>query len=654
MDRELGIIDKNNIEDNVSRSTSKSLSSNKSNLKENLLHTLGLSKKFYEKQEDKKEDQINRIKTKTNKFGKFLKRASAFYEVQESDEEIDDEEDARHKVEFNKKVEEMAKYYLNETEISKFYPKQFIETLMIHLIYFIFGPIFIALYFRLWGKDFMRNMGFWGKKVKSSHFIQIFYWLCSMITLLLTIWIRMTDEESVWYYQISFLTPAYIANIMILIRYTIVCVKYGFFPPEYYQKWKTTRLTRTEVKSNYLLQGWIRPSLLTLDVYLREIFQKYNLDVNEFKFQLAGPIPIKMSNSLMEIDSKISEEASRIRNSIIRRLNKQKKKVDFYQDSYTKKKANDLELKKRNLTVKEQPNSDSLNCSLPSQTSQVSKSIYTLDNQVHTHTHHIKRLRDFIINKILPDIKKKLKTEKDSRESKIKNLNENLNEIKGIYLCRTILKDTFTPVLGNYLFVLLTFVFINWLSPFIFTYLFYFTNIEYISNSRAVSLNTSISNSTYISLKNITNNLISNMTNNSTFPKEIQQTDLPKLQMTFHSYILLAFSAVALVPPIYLNTLNLLYGIVDIKRKNKLMQIITELINCNIKEENREYPLLNITNGNSMLNWYYLRIIVLTFGQRFSNRIILQTSVFCIFIAFSIAISIMSLFGFFNKFISMV
>jgi hypothetical protein len=91
-----------------------------------------------------------------------------------------------------------------------------------------------------------------------------------------------------------------------------------------------------------------------------------------------------------------------------------------------------------------------------------------------------------------------------------------------------------------------------------------------------------------------------------------------------------------------------LYGLVDIRRKNKLMEKITEMFDTNIKPDKREYPLFNILHGNTLLNWYYLRNICISLGQRFSDRIILQTSVFCVFIILAVvgtALSILKLLG---------
>jgi hypothetical protein len=62
------------------------------------------------------------------------------------------------------------------------------------------------------------------------------------------------------------------------------------------------------------------------------------------------------------------------------------------------------------------------------------------------------------------------------------------------------------------------------------------------------------------------------------------------------------------------------------------------MINPNIKQKNRRYPLLNVVNSGTILNWYYLRRMFMQFGKRFSDRIMLQTSVFLLIIILSMTI----------------
>jgi hypothetical protein len=84
------------------------------------------------------------------------------------------------------------------------------------------------------------------------------------------------------------------------------------------------------------------------------------------------------------------------------------------------------------------------------------------------------------------------------------------------------------------------------------------------------------------------------------------------------------------------------------------MEKITELINMNIRLEKCVYPLFNVLDGQTVLNWYYLRNIFTYIGKRFSERILMQASIFCLFVLLAVLFSILSLFGFFHQFIAMV
>jgi hypothetical protein len=616
----------------------------------------------------------------------------------EEEEEEEKEEKNQKKVEFNQVVEEMAQFYINEPEFSNFYFSQFLETVAIHMVYFFFGPLIVPFLFLIYSKNFIRNMGLWGKKLGSSHRVQIFYWISFVITIVFTIFINKADGDptSFWNLQLVFLCPAYITQIMVLIRYITVCVKYGFFPREYYKKWKTTRLTRTEVKSNFLLQGWIKPSLLVLDVYLKEIFQKFNIDVNYFKFKFAGRLPEKMRNSLLEVDKLINEDARRIRLSIFRRMKKENNLYDMIQEAIKKYKSKELKKKKsdKNLSEKsDDSSSDNENKRKPSEKifemvniknnqrhesiisssiegSMVSESPLTINNVTHNLANpndeqviyrdsHIssnvlpalkgkKRLREFIIDKILPDVREKIKRNVNSIESKVKCKNEHSYEMKGIYFCRALLRDVCNKNLESYVIFHKIFVFLIWLTPFIFTYLYYIYFNNLLVNQLAdenhnifSNLNTTVPNSTILNHSNLNSTSSSNKNDQ-------------KISFHYVSILLLVFSAISLVPPVWLNTLNLLYGVVDIKRKTKFMEILTEMINTNLKDEQRKYPLLNITDPNSVLNWYYLRNIFLSFGKRFGDRLILQTSIFCLFVVLALILSILTLFGWFNQFLALV
>ena len=70
----------------------------------------------------------------------------------EEEEDEEKEEKNQKKVEFNQVVEEMAQFYINEPEFSNFYFSQFLETVAIHTIYFLFGPLIVPFLFLIYSK----------------------------------------------------------------------------------------------------------------------------------------------------------------------------------------------------------------------------------------------------------------------------------------------------------------------------------------------------------------------------------------------------------------------------------------------------------------------------------------------------------------------
>ena len=177
-------------------------------------------------EDDQKENEIefeSNVKTDNTKvrgsffgniqkpnFNKFVANivASPFEDTDE-DEEVEEEEDT--KVKFNEKVSELAQYYINEDEISAYYFNQFFETVIIHLIYFVFGPLSVPFLFRFYGRNFIINLGFYGKKVGSSHIIQISYWVTFVLTTIFTSLILTSDKTSAFFNQYILATVGYLA-----------------------------------------------------------------------------------------------------------------------------------------------------------------------------------------------------------------------------------------------------------------------------------------------------------------------------------------------------------------------------------------------------------------------------------------------------------
>ena len=589
--------------------------------------------------------------------------ASPFEETDEDEEEEEEIKEEESKVKFNEKVSQLAEFYINEDEISSLYFNQFFETVLLHLIYFVFGPLSLPLLLRFWGKNFIKNIGFYGKKVGSSHIIQICYWLTFVLTTIFTFLVLTSTQESVFYNQYLFLCPAYISLTMILIRYIIVCVKYAFFPPEYYKKLKNSRLTRTEVKSNFLLQGWVKPSLLVLDVYLKEIFQKSNIDIDKYKFQCMGSMSDKFKNELNEIDMIVNEEVRRIRQSLFRRLKKKENFKNFIDEVIQTnkiKKRDEHKLINEKVSSKKQTfeiemveikevsiedDDDELKSVEEDSSKNSNEEIKKIFETNIDLSPAIKKFRSFYFQKLLPEVRKKIKKQENTMNEKIKYKNEYVYEIKGFHLCRAILKNVFTVNLETYSILHKILVMLLVLVPFVFTFLYY-----YYFNDFLRILNKSNTAAATNTTRSFTN---STLTNSTSTTHTVDSNNL-KFTMNYMSIIFLVFSFFSIVAPTWLNTLNLLYGVIDINRRRKLMEITTEVFNPNIKFNKRIFPLFNILHEPTLLNWYSLRYIFMSYGKRFGDRILFQTSVYCVFVILSVLVSFLSLFGIFKPFISMV
>lgn len=501
-------------------------------------------------------------------------------------------------------------------------------------------------------------MGFWGKKLGYSHLLHIFYWILKVVTVSLTvISIQQSYYNKIYMYQYIFLSPAYIAQIMTLIRYFIVCVKYGFYPPEFFNKFKNNRLTRTEVKSSFLYQGWIKPSLLVLDVYLKEIFQKFNIDVDNFTFECVGKFSECMKNELIEVDKMINEDARKIRMSFTRRLHKQNKLYQIIQENLNKENKplskfkkqltgskSKLSLVKENEYLETSQNKASGSIDLTSSKKNFSSndhhhnSLSLFSNIVNLSALNartrnkrnkpyleggkaLNRLREIIITKILPEARKRVKmTNFISLEGKVNLKNEDLYEIKGIFLARIILKNVFTIKVNSYSFTHKVLVFFIIIIPFMMTITYVLVVNYFVKQSREKS------------------------------DIKLQYNDM--INFNYVTIAFLAISLISLIPPVWLNTQNFIYGIIDFKRKRRLMEGVSEMMNSNLKEDKRKYPLLNVADANTMLNWYHLRLIFMSIGKRYTDRIQFQTSIFILFVFMFVLLSMIIFFGSDDKFIA--
>ena len=140
---------------------------------------------------------------------------------------------------------------------------------------------------------------------------------------------------------------------------------------------------------------------------------------------------------------------------------------------------------------------------------------------------------------------------------------------------------------------------------------------------------------TVINEKNKTNLVDNNLnktntnTTNDAFDKLYQEI----LTTNWNSVSLLIwlFSIISTIIPTWLITKNLIYGMIDFERRRKLLEIIRELVNLNTTGK-RDFHLINITHYETLINWYTLRNIFMHYGKRFTDRLIIQVTIFCVFV----------------------
>jgi hypothetical protein len=486
---------------------------------------------------------------KRNTLQKITHRISKFFSYEESKSS---------KLLFNKTVEHIASLFVKEEELCKFHFHQFSEMLKINLLYFIFGPFSVLPLARWYGLELLRNTGFWGKRLIKTHLIQLFFWMCFVSTVILTVLCSYLPE---WKNQYIFLSSAYLSQVLVIIRYISVCVKYGYFPLEYYRRFKTEKLTRTEVKSNFLINGWIHARLMSFDIYLIEIMKKFSIESSEFKFQFLGKPSKDFEVGLFELDRIINNDANKLRDSISRRENKALRKINTGSSEASSQRQLEESSQTRRISLKQ-------------------------------------RLKRFVKNKFLFFIRLRQQLHSImNRRTILVIKNENLFEVKGIYLFRYMLRE-----IRSYDFekLIITHSFITLLI----TSIPQFALIAFYS---AGDLNNQFFNTT--------------------------------------SIVFFFYGLIAVVPSAYLTTLNLFYGIIDIKRRCTFFENLSQMVDPYYN--NRTYPLINVVNPETVLNWYYLRLMFVNYGKRFTQRIMLQATIYLIIMILSLICS--SALGIFSK-----
>jgi hypothetical protein len=251
-------------------------------------------------------------------------------------------------------------------------------------------------------------------------------------------------------------------------------------------------------------------------------------------------------------------------------------------------------------------------------------------------------------------------------KGKIEFVDKNVYKINGLYLSKMIMKKINISInIRNYKCFHIFLVFLLLVIPVIFIYkIFKLAEPKEITNFFSQSTDPIIhgilpyfnntmpfyngSNSTGPTNPNISATFNSTFDNFEDFSDEvIYETptkndgqnyikDIRLLRFNKVSCILLAFSVISGIIPIWVNTQNLIYGLVDFERRRKIMEILYDIINPKNKDINYDLPILNITSQETIINWYHFRNIMNRYGKRFTDRIMVQTSVYGVYLIISL------------------
>ena len=148
-----------------------------------------------------------------------------------------------------------------------FHISQALRALAIHFLHLFLGPLSLPISYRCFGATLCKNMQFGIRKYYVLEF------LCWVWVVLVTV--------AAWYYEdiIEQLLALYIScGIIILIRYTLVSVKYGYFPHHIWKEMGLRVYTTVEIEKFLLVKSW---NTLDLTVASEEVcmaFKRLNLE----------------------------------------------------------------------------------------------------------------------------------------------------------------------------------------------------------------------------------------------------------------------------------------------------------------------------------------------------------------------------------------
>jgi hypothetical protein len=747
---------------------------------------------------------------------------------------------------------------LKENENSHFYFSQFFEIFILHLLFSIFGIFIVPLYRLIYGRELIRNLGFWGKKNTSTRNAQYFYWICFIITVIFSIRIQISNKkfdknliisemknnknfnqafiiDDIWFNQYIFLSMAYMSILLVILRYLIVSIKYGFFPKNYFNSVKYKLIYKSNLKYNFIKNGWINPDFYLINIYFHSAFNYLNVNPKRFFLECVGKIDQNLEKKILEIENDFSDGHLKRRNSYIRRMKKTTekiirysfrnskniskfinidnnintpnisfldnlssisnnisqrriKKIDLKRNSIIRRYSNSLNSNsllnyfKRNsinnnnnnmntknsninrnyisrgtydnigeFSLKEKTNSfsilninnnngnginiiynnefnsefikDNSNLDLNSNINNNNNSIldkendyfdeivstvknpnynnnnnnnniegnnegnysndalsnfsgasgvsgFSDENQSLPKIKPIMKLKKFVnvtLKMHLNNLKKKVDLKKKTLKGKLETLNKRVYKINGLYMAKIMAKKINEINFSTFqLFHLVLFLFVL-IIPNLFIYNLYSINVTCknnnaynfneinnctISNDSIKGKNNSINQKNLASplfiIKNIDNNNnnnsinnINNKTNNERNNSKIPEAynyeeynpfyDFKLIDFNYISIIFLIFSLITAIIPVWLNTEHLIYGLIDFSRRRKSMELLYQILNPKNIECNNDLPIINITDHMTLINWYILRQVLMNFGKRFTDRIMIQTSLFGVY-----------------------
>jgi hypothetical protein len=174
-------------------------------------------------------------------------------------------------------------------------------------------------------------------------------------------------------------------------------------------------------------------------------------------------------------------------------------------------------------------------------------------------------------------------------------------------------------------------------------------------NENDISNNSTIQNDDVYKNKDIIsppfdNNILNNTNNKNTTNHVLDniKNEIVNIRYSIISGFILMFSILTAIYPTWLITKNLIYAMIDFERRRKLLEIISEIVNINTTAK-RQFHLINITHYETLIYWYTLRNIFMNYGKRFTDRLIIQVTIFCVFVLISIIMIIFIFLGYIQQ-----